>query len=863
MNIHVTDTIESIRLFKITRVGFYKAQIKQDHFILTGKKTQKIDFSSLEQPPSIKSLSDYSMLFFKLKGKKFKSIIGVKKEEALLFQNHAKSVFNEYIKNCFRLYEIDLQSISNVIDRLEQPQRYPSACLVLPYLHKAKEVTGSLPSTIPENLLSAKQLGLIEKSKKFIIDANKMRETAVRNFIGSELQHMADFFDSVESHPLTEEQRLAVITDEDATLVLAGAGSGKTSVIVVKASYLIKKAIASPKEVLLLAFANDAANEMAERVQQLTGESINAQTFHKLGNSIISSVEKEKPPLADHATDDVKYRAFLKDILVNDLSENTDIESTLRQWFIEFYHPYVNLWDFQTEQDYDNYIKENELRTLKGDIVKSFEELEIANWLFLNGVKYEYEPEYEHKLEKTGRRTYTPDFKLIESGVYIEHFGVRKKKLESTEVLTTAPYVDRDSYLKDMEWKRGVHKNFDTTLIETFSYEKVEGHLLSSLEEKIKPYVKLNPISTEEMFSNLQDIGQVDSFTQILTTFMKHFKGNTKTFADLYNIANNHTNSARNLAFLTIFESVFEVYAKKMGNRIDFEDMINRAANHVESGRYKSPYKFLLIDEFQDISSARARLVKAILKQHTDSRIFAVGDDWQAIYRFAGSDIHYMKNFGKEFGGKFSSQIEIHRIIDLGRTFRCVDKIALPARQFVLRNSYQIPKETIPFLNSEDANAIQIVHYDGDTKFNKNSEIYNLHKVLGQLSNNADKNESVLLLGRYNSLRPSRMTELKTKFPKLSLKFMSIHSSKGLEADHVVIMHAKSGAKGLPSEIADDPILNLVLPEAENYPHAEERRLFYVALTRAKRSVTILCDVSQPSPFASEIETISSFLETS
>lgn len=279
---------------------------------------------------------------------------------------------------------------------------------------------------------------------------------------------------------------------------------------------------------------------------------------------------------------------------------------------------------------------------------------------------------------------------------------------------------------------------------------------------------------------------------------------------------------------------------------IDFEDMIVRATEHVETGRYRSPYRHLLVDEFQDISEGRARLLRALKAQHADARIFAVGDDWQSIYRFAGSDIHLMRDFGTEFGGSFAGKNDVHSTVDLGRTFRSVDKIADAARSFVLRNPSQIEKTVVPAGATPDP-AIAVAY------FQRGQEDAAQYAALEDIAGKAGQKASVLLLGRYRYVKPRALAALCAKFPKLSIRFMTVHGSKGLEADHVIILRAVSDTMGFPSEIVDDPLLDLVLPTPEKFEHAEERRLFYVALTRARKSVTILADSEKPSAFVREI----------
>ena len=616
--------------------------------------------------------------------------------------------------------------------------------------------------------------------------------------------------------------------------------------IVAKAAYLIERGIRRPDEILLMAFGKDAASEMADRIKKRSGVSVDALTFHALGNRIIREVEGRAPALADHASDDAKYRGLLRDILNNEIVKS-GLGQHLLDWFSEFYYPFKNEWDFKSLNAYYQWVEAHDLRTLNGDRVRSFEEWEISNWLYRNGIAHEYEPVYEHELPADARSTYKPDFRLTESGIYIEHFGVRKTRDPGGSIrLITAPHIDCERYLEDMAWKRQVHQKNGTILIETFSYEKVEGRLLDALKKKLAPYVEFKPVPTNQLFEKLAEMGQVDAFTQMLGTFLRHFKNSGASVTQCHTRAEKTASALRNRAFLRIFEPLFAAYEQRLGDMIDFEDMIVRAAEHVESGRYKSPYRHLLVDEFQDISDGRARLLRALKAQHSDARIFAVGDDWQSIYRFTGSDIHLMRNFGTEFGGSFAGKNDVHRTVDLGRTFRSVDKIAQPARRFVLRNPSQITKAVVP-AGTATAPALMVAYYTSG------QDSAALKSTLEHISAKEPDGVSVLLLGRYHHSKPKALDQLSKSFPKLSIRFMTVHASKGLEADHVIILGAVSGTMGFPSEIVDDPVLDLVLPEPENFKHAEERRLFYVALTRARKSVTILADRENPSAFAREL----------
>jgi DNA helicase-4 len=804
-------------------------------------------FAEFSAPTRTKSALGFSTITFFFTGRRIARVAGLRPKQAAEFASAIDAQWYSYLGGQFKAVEDDLRDISKAVRRLFQPQRYPAACLLEPFFRRASAALEELPENLPDGALTEVQRDLVDVVKAFHRIPHKVREAGIKAFADSELQDMKDFFDGMGAYSLTPEQRLAVIADEDATLVLAGAGSGKTTVIVTKAAYLIERGIRSPTEILLMAFGKDAATEMARRIREISGASVDALTFHALGYSIIRQVEGTAPALAPHASDEAQLRALLRNILINDIGKDPTLARLLVRFFSEFYQPYKSEWDFKTRDEYYSYIEAHELRSLKGDLVKSFEELEIANWFYLSGIGYEYEPVYEHELPENDRRVYTPDFRLTESGVYIEHFGVRKAKGPGASVrLTTAPFVDRTSYLEGMAWKRQVHRKHGTTLIETYSYERVEGRLLEALREKVSPYAKPNPIPQEQLFDRLSEMGQVDAFTQTLGAFLRQFKNCGATIEQCRIRGVSSEDPLRSAAFLSLFESVLNAYQRRLGDRIDFEDMILRAAEYVESGRYQSPYRHLIVDEFQDISAGRARLLRALKAQHPDARVFAVGDDWQSIYRFAGSDISLMRNFGAEFGGTFAGEEHVHIVKKLGMTFRSVDRIALPARKFVLQNPSQIEKKVIP-AGAADSPAIKVAYYASG------HEHIALNLALDEIGSEAGRQESVMLLGRYRHLLPRNLSTYASSRPALSLRYMTGHASKGLEADHVVILHVTAEEMGFPSEIVDDPLLDLVLPEPEQFDHAEERRLFYVALTRARRSVTVLADREKPSVFVREL----------
>ena len=278
-----------------------------------------------------------------------------------------------------------------------------------------------------------------------------------------------------------------------------------------------------------------------------------------------------------------------------------------------------------------------------------------------------------------------------------------------------------------------------------------------------------------------------------------------------------------------MFAPILERYQNTLDDRgeIDFHDMIGKATERVEEGRYRTPLGYIPVDEFQDISPSRARLLKALLDRSPAAQLFAVGDDWQAIYRFGGADIAVMRECAERFGHS--------EPLDPETTFRCSEPIAAVATRFVLENPSQIRK-TVRSTRKLQGPCVHIGLSEGRDRCL-------LREVLGRIAAHAatyEEPSSVLLLGRYKHIRPENLAGLGRQHPRLQLSFKTVQGSKGLQADYVVVLGLCTGRHGFPTEIGDDPLLDLVLSAPEKHSNAEERRLFYVALTRARRHVFLL-----------------------
>ena len=731
-----------------------------------------------------------------------------------------------------------IRAVSDRLDSLADPPRYVHSDDIRTLECDARDATAGLVRCWPEALSDAPEFRMLSEILAFLESPDDARARANETFVANELVRSRDLFDRIEARPLTDEQRKAVVIDEHRNLVVAAAGSGKTSVIVAKAGWLVRRGFRKPSELLLLAFARDARNEMQERIGNRLGAAAQAatvRTFHSLGMAIVGEVEGRRPALARSAESDRALFDQLKGI-VSDLQADGSLSESVVEWFRDQFAPYRSAHEFKTWGAYWDYIRKHEIRSLKDDEVQSYEECEIANFLHLNGIAYQYEAPYEHGTATAERRQYKPDFFLPDQGIYIEHFGIDAKG-------DTAPFVDREKYHEEMAWKRKVHAERGTVLIETFTHERADGRLIRNLEEKLAARgVQLAPIPRDRVFALLDDLGRVDPFIRLLATFLQHFKGGRLSLDEAVRRARSLDDGGRAETFLAVFGPVFERYQETLARtrEIDFHDMISRATDHVEAGRYRSPFGYILVDEFQDISPARARLLKALLDSSPGAQLFAVGDDWQAIFRFGGSDIAVMREFGDRFGE--------HERIDLGTTFRCADRISSVATEFVLRNPAQIEK-TVNATRKADGPAVHVGLPGKDG-------LSLLKEALDRIDEDAKGHEGtseVLLLGRYRHLKPRNFASLGRQYPRLRFTYMTVHRAKGLEADYGVVLGLCAGKFGFPVEIADDPLLDLVMAAPEAHPNAEERRLLYVALTRARRQVFLLAEGGAPSAFATEL----------
>jgi len=491
--------------------------------------------------------------------------------------------------------------------------------------------------------------------------------------------HYADFFNTIETSPLNRSQATAVVNGEEAVLVLAGAGSGKTSVLVARAGWLLLRKQAAPEQILLLAFGRQAAEEMNERIEQrLNSEGIQARTFHSLALHIIQQGSNRAPSVSKLETDTSLRHKLLIETWRQQCSEKKAQANGWRQWLKEELEWELGEGDFWQDERLAKRLASR-----------------LERWL----------------------------------GLMRMHGGAQAAMIESA------------------------------------------------------------PEEVRELFSKR---------VKLMAPLLKAWKN-----------------------------------ALKEEGAVDFSGLIHQAVNILDKGRFISPWKHILVDEFQDISPQRALLLSALRRQNKQTSLFAVGDDWQAIYRFSGADMTLTTAFHHYFG-------EGDRCV-LDTTYRFNDRIGEIANTFVQSNPCQL-KKPLNSLSKGNKKSISLLPEA------------QLEALLNKISGYATADERVLLLARYHYLRPALLEKAKTRWPKLKLDFSTIHASKGQQADYVVLLGLQAGKEGFPAAARESVMEQALLPQPEAFPDAEERRLAYVAMTRAKQQVWLLFDKEDPSGFVEEIK---------
>lgn len=703
---------------------------------------------------------------------------------------------------------------------------------------------------------------------RYIIDYNK-------SYVVSQKRKLSLYFDDIEGKKLDDQQRTALITDEYSNLIIAGAGSGKTLTILGKVKYLIEQKNIKPENILLLSFTKKTVEELNERLKNI-GLGARATTFHKLGYDTIKKYQATVPAVTNDNTLNKVVKEYLGEEIFKDAQalEAYILYVACYMNIPEEHESYDSLGEkLDTEKGIDfqtlkskcdpkplNKVAKTSLDTLQGEKVKSVEELTIANFLYLNGVAYLYEKPYPF-----GNAMYRPDFYLEDYDIYLEHFGVD----ENNRAKWLTPFKEQE-YVAQMEIKRKTHKTNNTKLLETYSYYNRDNVLLDKLRKMLEnEKVVFKPRDVKSIYTKVKDNDQNfgSEITKLVTTFINLSKSRQLNDESIATLFADQTKSKNNFMFLR--QGIFLKFAlpilKKYDNtlralnEIDFSDMINQAADLIKHNRPQYAHQYIIIDEYQDISYARFNLIAAI-RDLSGARLICVGDDWQSIYRFAGSDVSLFSNFEK-YVGKYER-------LFIEQTYRNSQSLIDITSKYIQKNPKQIPKR--PKSKKEPLeNPIKFAYYSPD-----NAEAVLIGEIQALIHKNGAK--PILVLGRHGfdinefiELTPNSKIKYHERsdkleimgFEEVDIQYITVHKSKGLEADNVIILNLKNHLLGFPNKMTDDPMLSLLLSDDEAFRFAEERRLFYVALTRTKNQVVLLIP-ADVSVFAEELMKDNDFLYT-
>ena len=890
--------------------------------------------------------SDYSDLYNNLEEEKFKKYYANISEIEKFKKNYDKidQIINLNQKVSVSMNNTQIHKLANIYDEKEGFFTFDEIEKLKNQFKKPYEDSKYVLNIPKEFLEFNEDIGKLTKFIKIyegILDYESISDSSKDNlirkhneaYLDEEIDQNSSFFEDIDGKVIDDiTKKRAIVYDEGDLRIVAGAGTGKTFTLQSKVKYLIERKDVSPEKILCLCYTGKGANDLEKKVNNLLSDEnkVEVYTFHGFCRNV------------DKHCGGIKYtnRYLLDDIIRTYFKEHLEDEEKIEKLFeyFAYYFPPATERKFDSEEELEEYEQNKRLNTLKDryetihsdyyqneleayyrsntghlkqtfgwEIVKSYEELMIANYLFMHDIDYEYEKPYPYncyyKVVKNrflysgkflslndisaskkqtnrtivndficweyDRRKYRPDFYLTEKDIYLEHFGVDENK-KNTWLKGEAA----EKYEREMKSKIKWHDMYGTKLIETYSYYNKQGILLEKLEELLIEngftIGKKNPKEILEMVFKIRKTQMFKSFSELIKTFINIFEANDlkiEDFNKFREISGNKVDvytKKREKIFFDITEEIYRKYLEyTQGDEIDHNREITNALDLIESGKFDKNYEYILIDEYQDINFIRTKLLQR-LKDKTNAKVFAVGDDWQSIYKFNGSDVNLFINFNDYFNNAETIKIEKSR--------RNSQEINDTSSKFILKNNNQIKKELKYYKNDDyTPKPIKIVRYQENEldryktqkalyleaiikyilRFNKKPDLKIL--LLGRQNDSIDEYVNNSLFKQKKNKKHSDITYSKKK--DLKIRFMTVHQSKGLEADEVVVLNLKNELLGFPSQIEDDPILNYIKTPDE-YKYADERRLFYVALTRTKNNVFLMStwERDDESEFISEIK---------
>jgi len=749
-----------------------------------------------------------------------------------------------------------LQSYNNYLPTNDRRSMYSPLGAILKELHRLPEKYSDLWNPL-------------------VIECNGNRSfLALYNseYLKVELERHEDFFNGTAYHSgrgFNEDQSVAILTNDYNNLIVAGPGAGKTRVLTSRVAFFVKRKGVPENRILVLAYSKSAAEEVRARLRNRFGiENADVRTFHSLGARILHNTGEISQKNAVEEQNEKVMNQKIKELI------NSDDEFKGRfMW-------YLSVWGADETKDADEAKYRDERFKLRaresyvaidGTQVKSLAERDMANFFIRNGIQYDYEKKVDwcDKDRKNPKRTYCPDFHLPEYDVYIEHWSVNADGI-------APPFFspeEGERYKKDMTWKRNQFEKHAKTLWETnhtmFATRQLIPELKRNLQEIEAQYTQ---VSYEELLGKAGlDAKSSNAVSEAITGAVKSAKVYGMTPSSLENKARNQDRNNRNPSYeaefildlvLPVFES-YEDYLLEQ-NKIDYEDMINKAVATLDAltngaSIRLNPYDLILVDEFQDISFQRLRFLENLQRINPGSRLYCVGDDWQAIYGFAGSSALYMIQFEKHFPSPAR--------VALVQNYRNPSDILDFASATIMMCRQKIDKDLLPRLVVEDEGLDATLLFrriasrnEFDFRQMQNEEAFDL--ISGLLEDGV-RPEEIMVLSRfhfgYSDLKEACKkaadipVELRKKgqVVREGVRFLSIHMSKGLEAEYVLLLNVIEGLYGFPPEFSKELEFEIINPDLPDRLD-EERRLLFVATTRAKKQCIVFTQKRSESPFLGE-----------
>jgi len=706
-----------------------------------------------------------------------------------------------------------------------------------------------------------------------------------------------DYLFQKSSFPLDNSQKRAVVTDDTHNLVVAGAGSGKTEVLITRTAYLTEREPdkVDAKRILILAYQNKAAEEVKKRLKERFGiEDAEVRTFHSLGKKILEEESKvsgkEIPKLKFSGSSfDREFSNYIEYLF--DLRKiNEDFQKKIVD-YMRFYHDneiIKSQEDFDKKEEFYKYMVNLTYTALDGTKVKSEAERVILNFFIshnLNGerVKIVYEDlaRWMAYTDTSGNRKIPkPDFFFPDYDIYLEHWAIDKNgkvpdwfegKNASEEYKLgmkrkIEKFLQQDKYylveITNFEFKGD---NFEKILIE---------RMTKALKTKYPDQdFKFTPVPYEQLVNRV-NYGCKESVKGLSFNISRFI-----TIAKTYNLPPENLKqrllterwSAKQKAFAKIALDIYEIYENELRaeNKIDFADMINLAVKELKENQelYRNSFDQILIDEYQDISAQRYEFIRELMKKNNGCKLFCVGDDWQSIMGFSGSDLNFFVNFSEYFDHPARTDLSIN--------YRSCKSIVDTGAEIIKYNrGSQIEKETIAKNAAESPVKIYVSNCNRKSTNLYYSQIANhcINSIKYYLDEGYEAKDILLLsrIGKNLKMKNKLMEYAEIQNVPISfdgnknpnkVPFMTVHKSKGLQAKVVFLLDVVEDLYGFPCEIENPDIFEPAILSRKRDRYEEERRLFYVAVTRAMNDLIIYTRKDSISKFIKEIEHKVTFCE--